>query len=712
MNHMKERRYFLILNVLFLLFFSLLALQIQISQAQDNEPIEPSEPSNVYIEEKAVYDAPIGDDRPIVHLSGILYWERLSGTALYFFINKTDIISYRIWDHDTGEEFNYDDQCLQSFDFGCYSLEADKFIIRAERRSFEYTIDAYYDPDIIQDTNMIVIFNSQSVDFSMDVDDETVYARVDYRNEITLPRGAGIVSLAPIDEGLLDLIKVEDDRYQMVWEYKNRQMDSKHDPLMIEVTYSFDPIYLAFTEQIYQQQQIQKERQEEEQRLDLLNASFIIIATLAIVASIISILFAYLLARRRYEPKLQQARELPRRAVTDIESSQSLKVPVKSLFLGIMIIIPLLFTPTPTYAQTVETDTIQQHTVMDLGKEPFELTETTTLTLPVLREYIYVYVNTSAVIEFDARDAQGNKLTWLKEENRYKINNPGYSFTYEITRPYIVYDYNQILVYMDRIWSEFILPQEFMTADDFYFNVDLYYSVILPEGAYLYSASPSDLMIFGKTNTGRYNVTFVDKDRRMDAFHDVFETQVTFSFVDILEALENLNVDFQKDKVVVQQTEELIDVARNEILLFSILGLIAPILSFLIAYWVFRRRYQKLIERMEKQQEENIFVESQQINALTASLEQSDGDLVKSYIGQYWRVIRKLSKLMNRDISFYTNSRILTELKKREIAVDEPLLVDVLTRGQEITEEDEIGYEQLYEYAQQVDLLLEEFDNL
>jgi len=50
----------------------------------------------------------------------------------------------------------------------------------------------------------------------------------------------------------------------------------------------------------------------------------------------------------------------------------------------------------------------------------------------------------------------------------------------------------------------------------------------------------------------------------------------------------------------------LIDVATQEILLFAILGLIAPLVSFLIAYWIFRRRYQKLIEQTEKQQEENI----------------------------------------------------------------------------------------------------------
>ncbi len=708
---MREKGYFF--TILFLLIVPTFVATTMVNEvlAQGGEPIVPSEPSNVYIEEIAEYDAPIGDSRPIVHLSGILFWERLAGIALYFYINTSDIIDFQFWDHDTGNSLPESDTCFDplSFESGCIVDDGDKFIIKPEKKSFEYTIDAYYDPDIIEDTGMIVIFNSQSVDFSLEVDGEQVFAKVDYRNEIILPQNAYVVSRAPIDDGMEPLDFREDGRVRLVWEYKNRAMDSKHDPLMIEVTYSYDQIYLAFNQQIYQQQQSQKERQEEEQKLDLLNASFIVIATLAVLASIISVLFAYLLARKRFEPKLNKAKELPRRSVTDIERSPSQKIPIKSMFLSMIIIIPFFMAPIPIQAQT-DIDNIGMNVTMDLGKEPFVLIERTVMEMPVAKEYVYIYTNTSEVINFNAYDENGNTLRTEIEENRYKVFDPSFYFVYEIERPYKVYDHAGILVFMDRIWSEFVMPPEAQTADDIYFNVDLKYSIILPADAYLYSASPSDLMAISTTNTGRWNVTFTSDDRNMDAFHDVFEMQITFSFVDILEALENLNADFQKDRVEIQNTQDLIDTVRDEILLFSLLGLIAPLISFMIAYWVFRRRYQKLIERTERQQEENIFVEDAQIAALTLSLESTENDMAKSFIGHYWRVIRRISELVNRDISLLDNQRILIEMDKKGINVDKALLTDILTRGQEVSEEDEITYEDLFEYANQVDLLFEEME--
>ena len=606
--------------------------------SQNNDPIIPSDPSDVYIEEIAEYDAPIGDSRPIVHLNGILFWERLSGNPLRYFINTSDVISKSFWDHDTGAPLTLSENCWNGFTYelACLQDIGDRYLIVPEFKSFEYEIDAYYDPDIIHDTGMIVIFNSQSVDFSLVVDGEDVYARVDYRNEIILPLGAGIVSLAPIDSGLYDFEKIEDGRYKLVWEYKHRAMDSKHDPLMIEVTYSYDEIYVALTEKIIQGQGYQRTKREEEQRLNLLNASFVVIATLALVASILSVLFAYLIARRNFEPKLRQAKDLPRRAVSDIEDSDTAKIPVKSMFLSLMIIIPVLFAPVGVQAQ-IELDTVGMRVVMDLKKDPQELLETTTLSLPISKEYIYIYANTSEVLSFNAKDEFGNNLRVVSDASRFTVYNPGFEVTYELKRSYIVHNNSRILVFMDRIWSEYSIPVA--DGDDEFFNVDLFYSVILPEGAYLFSASPSDIMSI-ENSEGRLIVSFVNEDIQMDAFHDVFETQITFSYADILDILDDPDSSFQSPNPVSNETRVIIDIVQNEIFLFSLLGLIAPLLSFILAYWVFRRRYQKLIERTEKLQEENIYVENAHIEALSVAIRDSEGDITKSFIGHYWKLVR------------------------------------------------------------------------
>ena len=155
MSH-KKYQLFIILLFIIPLSFSLSPNLAQI------EVIEPSTPTDVYIEESATYDAPIGDSRPIMHLTGILYWERLAGIELHFYINTTDIIVSSFWDHETGAPIEQNDQCSYLAP-GCLDQLDDRFRIVPEGRSFEYTIDAHYDPDIIQDTGFIVIFNSQLI---------------------------------------------------------------------------------------------------------------------------------------------------------------------------------------------------------------------------------------------------------------------------------------------------------------------------------------------------------------------------------------------------------------------------------------------------------------------------------------------------------------------------------------------------------------------
>lgn len=697
---------------------------MSLAQVDKDEPIIPSSPTDVYIVEGAEYFAPIDDNRPIVHFFGVIYWERLANSFLNFFTNTSDVITESFWDYESGNKLDITDECRNRYgDFNqinaCVTKLSDKYIIVPEARSFGYEITAYYDPDIVFDTGFIVIFNSQSVDFAITVEDQQVYAKVDYKNIITLPEGAGIVSYAPIDNGFLGLDRTDDGRWQVIWEYKHRAMDSKHDPLIIEVTYSYDEIYLKFTEQVYQNQEEQREREREENRLKLLNASFVVIATLAIVASIFSVLFAYLLAKKRFQPKLNQAKELPRRVASDIEKSESLKVPTKSLLLSSIIIIPLFIAPISVNGQ-VEVETIYWNGLYDLNKD-LTLTETIEIKFPVIEDEIFVYINTSITnLEFEAFDEFGTELRYEEEENRFVVHDAGFYIKYIINRPYQVHNNSNMLVYLDRFWMEFFKPTVFLTSEDiidedWFFYVDLQYSVILPVGAYLYSASPSELLGndvnkgISKTTTGRWNVTFTDSDRRMDAFHDVFETQITFSFISIIDAIDNLDTPFQVIQDQKQDLEEYIDVASSEILLFSILGIIAPLISFLIAYWVLRRRYQKLIERIEQQQEEQIFIEGPQIDALVKAVAKDANDrLYDSYIGHYWRLLNNLSVKLRRDVSVMENTQIIAEINKRKLKTDQNLLMEILSMGQSMSPDDAIDYGQLQEFNQLINEFLKE----
>lgn len=159
---------------------------------------------------------------------------------------------------------------------------------------------------------------------------------------------------------------------------------------------------------------------------------------------------------------------------------------------------------------------------MDLKKDPQELQEITTLSLPIIKEYIYIYANTSEVLSFEAKDEFGNNLRVDSDASRFTVYNSGFEVTYELKRPYVVHNNSKILVFMDRMWSEYSIP-DIADGDYEFFNVDLFYSVILPEGASPFSASPSDIMLM-ENSEGRWNISFVDENIQMDAFHDVFET--------------------------------------------------------------------------------------------------------------------------------------------------------------------------------------------
>ncbi|MHA2504444.1 MAG: hypothetical protein ACXAE3_16450, partial [Candidatus Kariarchaeaceae archaeon] len=169
------------------------------------EPINPSNPTNVVIRESAIYDAPVGDQDPIAHFTGVIFWEELAGSPLGFFVNTSLVINSEFRDFETKNPMQIQESCTGAFGFvtNCVEDRGDSYRIVPEGRSFQYEIESYYEPDVIEDTGFIVVFNSQSVDFSIDIDGEPAFARTDYSNIIILPQGAGIVSYAPIDDGFL-----------------------------------------------------------------------------------------------------------------------------------------------------------------------------------------------------------------------------------------------------------------------------------------------------------------------------------------------------------------------------------------------------------------------------------------------------------------------------------------------------------------------------
>ena len=98
--------------------------------------------------------------------------------------------------------------------------------------------------------------------------------------------------------------------------------------------------------------------------------------------------------------------------------------------------------------------------------------------------------------------------------------------------------------------------------------------------------------------------------------------------------------------------------------------MIAPILSFFLAYWILRKRYKKLIDRIEKQQEEQLFVEAPQISAFTAAITKTEEHLSKAFKGHIYRLNMYLSKILETDISKLNDSQLLSLIKKSKVKID------------------------------------------
>lgn len=664
-----------------------------------------SDPVNVCIDESVEYNAAVGNSRPISTVTGILHWEFLSGITLGFFLNVSDIIGeFTIFDPDAPN-----DPSKVNWYFG---PDNDRVVIQPYGKAIAYKFDAYYNPDFVGDTNFIVVFQSQVVNFPAPTDSkngENTYYKVDYRDKITLPYKAGIVSYAPTDEGKLE--EVSPDRFSITWEYRNRALDSKHNPLLIEVTYTFDTIYLQFTKLVYQNKIEKQQLQDQQKKLDILNASFQIIATLAVVLSIIAILVAYLLARKRYDPEKKKAKELPRRQASDVEKSHNMQIPVRQMFSVMIIVSILLASPLAPHSvdAAVENQNIEWYGQYEVSINTVKLT--IQLILPIPQNTIKIWENMTALHKDTIKiyDELSTPLSYTITDDHIEILSPPTTFTYSYVIDYHPYNYSSMLVYIDRFWMEYVNPNP-QGQDNVFLKADIQYDVIFPQGAIIYSASPSDKVHISTDSDGRRRVSFSDKDRQIDAFHDAWEMQVSYSFKDVFDAINDLDVSYENIKVETKTTQDYLDAAQNEILFFALLGIIAPLLSFLIAYWVFRKKNLSEIERIQQEMEENILVEGDQLQSmLVASQPVQEGDIRRALLGYYYLLVGKLSQKLRINVEYFDAPTLERELVRKQVHVAPVEILQRIEEGKEILQSGiDVGYDQLFNYAEAVKEIIKE----
>ena len=580
--------------------------------------------------------------------NGYLYWAELQGGNLILYGNTSDMFEIAFWDQMGN--------LTETTDYVMYD---DRIEIRVRTTELYYQIRGNYYPDYFLDTNFIVIFDTFWAQFSyITPENDERYAPVNYHNKQILPEGAGLVSYAPTDGAI---IVKEGNSFGIVWEYQEKPMDPFHEPLTYEITYNFDPIYLQFTEQMYQNQQQQQEREQIDNLLDLLQVYFRVIAFFAIVISLVAALYGYLRAKRKFKSKLNEARSMPKKMLKDIEAEADPSKRVSSMFgafVLILIVSPVFhisesnaidYNVEPNNRKVIlEGINIQQdpsrnieyNAIMDLGRDGIAV-ESIEMSMPYSIDNFSIWANTADVLEFRAYNELGAPISFQEYSDHYLIRNIQGYIRYEIIRPYVYHNNSNILVYLDMFWLLFVDPDL-----DEYSRANIKFTIIIPDGAILYSASPESILTLTQTPEGRRKVIFYDYDRQIDPYHDLFSTQVTFSYIDVIDAIENQSARFEHFRVETEISKEQQASLTRNLIFISLLGLVAPILAFLLTYFIVRRRMLRKIQEEEQKYEMLISVEEIQIRAMKEAL---NIDLVqepwKAMIGEYWELLAYLSRL-------------------------------------------------------------------
>ncbi|MCK4972321.1 MAG: hypothetical protein KAS52_03315, partial [Candidatus Heimdallarchaeota archaeon] len=257
-----------------------------------------------------------------------IYWAELEGGRLIIYGNTSDMYQIEFWDGIGNLTLDAD-----------YTIYPDRLEITIRTTELYYQIRSNYYPDYFLDTNFIVIFDTFWAQFSyLTPEGEERYAPVNYHNKQLLPEGAGLVSYAPTDGAI---IVKEGNSFGIVWEYSERAMDPFHEPLTYEITYNFDPIYLQFTEQMFNNQQQQQEKEQIDNLLDLLKTYFKLITYFAIIISLLAALLGYLRAKRKFKSRLNEARNMPKKMLKDIEKEEDPGKRISSMFSVLFLVLIL-----------------------------------------------------------------------------------------------------------------------------------------------------------------------------------------------------------------------------------------------------------------------------------------------------------------------------------------------------------------------------------
>ncbi|MCK4895848.1 MAG: hypothetical protein KAS47_03515, partial [Candidatus Heimdallarchaeota archaeon] len=462
------------------------------------------------------------------------------------------------------------------------------------------------------------------------------------------------------------IIVKEGNSFGIVWEYSERAMDPFHEPLTYEITYNFDPIYLQFTEQMFNNQQQQQEKEQIDNLLDLLKTYFKLITYFAIIISLLAALLGYLRAKRKFKSRLNEARNMPKKMLKDIEKEEDPGKRISSMFSVLFLVLILSSAlyqgDNLTEAQdvsylvnnkqvTIEDyseleasgENILYDTSIDLGKDGIAY-ETVTIELPYTIDNFSIWVDTTEVLDFRAYNNLGAPVSYQEFTDHFLIRNVQGYIKYEIVKPYVYYNNSNILVYIDYFWLLFV-DEEAEEEDIGYLKADIDFTIVVPDGAILYSASPEDILTLSQTPEGRRKVSFSDIDRQIDPYHELFSTQVTFSYIDVIEAIENQSARFEHFQVDIElTTEQIVDFTRN-LIFISLLGLIAPILAFLLTYFIMRRRMMRKIKEEEHKHEMLISVEEIQLRAMKDALKiDISKEPWKAMLGEYWELLSYLSR--------------------------------------------------------------------
>ncbi len=649
---MKLNRKYILLIVLCLEIVLLVGTSVYVLKAKTDTVIAQDTEITVIISKDQFYFK-----NDTMRTDGYIEWIDLNspGGFLTIYGNTSDMYEIAFWD-GIGNMVEDTD----------YELEPDRIRVYPRTTTLNYRIRSAYYPDYFLDTNFVVIFDTFWAQFSYLAPDGTeVYAPVTYHNKQLLPEDAGLVSFAPTDNAV---IIREGKSFGITWDYVERAMDPFHDPLTYEVTYSFDPIYLQFTELMFENQSQQQEIEQINSLLDLLQVYFKTIAFIAVAISIIAALYGYMRAKRKFKSKLNEARSMPKRMLKDIEAEMEPRKRVSALFNAFFIILlisPMFQTDNEVildvegiannrmvsmegYNPVITSDRdIQFESSIDLGKDGIAF-ETVTMELPFTVDNFSIWIDTASVVEFRAYNELHAPLSYQQYSDRFLIRNLQGYIEYDIVRPYTYYNNSNILVFLDYFWLLFLDPEiQIEGQPNIYSKADIEYTVIAPEGAILYSASPESILTLSQTPEGRRKVTFSDEDREIDPYHDLFSTQITYSFIDVIDAIENQSARFEHFKVETQINEEQRASLSRNLIYISLLGLIAPILAFLLTYFIIRRRMLRKIQEEEQKYEMLVSVEEIQLKAMNKAKEiDASTEPWKAMLGEYWELLGYLSRIV------------------------------------------------------------------